>query len=72
MGAVEWTWAWSWWRTIVAINAINLVIGLVIFFKSRKIDSSDLLSYRKTMRILGIIFISVGVYRSIFISRYLT
>lgn len=72
MGATEWTWAWPWWGTIVAINAINLIVGLVIFIKSKKSENGHLISYRRNMRILGIIFISVGVYRSIFVSRYLT
>lgn len=72
MPSAEWTWAWPWWGTIVAINAINLIIGFVIFFKSRNAENGELTSYRKVMRILGLVFIGVGVYRSVFVSRYLT
>ena len=72
MEVIEWSWAWPWWGTIVAINAINFIIGFIIFFKSKRMENGKFASYRKTMRVMGLIFISVGFYRSIFISRYLT
>ena len=72
MAISEWTWAWPWWGSIVAINAINFIIGLIVFHKSKKSDNGSLSSYRKLMGGLGLVFIGVGFYRSIFISRYLT
>ncbi len=72
-----WTWAWYWWGTLVAINAINLTIGIFLFIRSMKdshpaeaghpVDSR----YQDRMRILGLVFLGVAFYRSIFVSSYL-
>jgi len=70
IGAI-WTWAWPWWSVIVGINVVNFIIGLYLFWKSRRRDFNGLKSYHKTMRIAGIIFVGVAMYRSIFVSNYL-
>jgi hypothetical protein len=65
-------WAWPWWGVMVAINIINLIIaGLII---KRTSYSNDLITatYQKRMLIMGSIFVVVGAYRSVFVSRYLT
>ena len=68
----EWTWATPWWWTLVIINIINVIICLVIFVKSAK--AKDILNekYLKYMRIFGLLYCFVALYRSIFVSRYLT
>ncbi len=71
MGGDTWTWAWPWWAGIVGINVINLIIGIYIYIRSKKRNDGELNSYQKTMRIAGIIFLSVAFYRSIFVSNYL-
>ena len=67
----NWSWAWQWWGAIVAINIINVAIGIIVYFKSKKSDAIEFQKYRKTMRILGLIYVLVALYRSIFVSSYL-
>lgn len=64
-------WPWPWWSSIVAINVVNLMVGIYIFIKSRKNNGTELSSYHKKMRIAGIIFVGVAIYRSVFVSNYL-
>ena len=66
-----WTWATTWWSIVLMISVINLAIGIYIFIQSRK-EKTSKMNYRKMMAITGLIFLSVAMYRSIFISRYLT
>ena len=42
IGAI-WTWAWPWWSVIVGINVVNFIIGLYLFWKSRRRDFNGLL-----------------------------
>ena len=69
-------WAWPWWIIVVGINLIQLVICLLIFKKSirnsRLLQSVNDKKYLLSMRIMGLVFTSVAVYRSIFVSRYVT
>jgi hypothetical protein len=65
-------WAWPWWAVMVAINVINLIIaGLVIKRITYSHDISTAI-YQRRMLIMGSIFVVVGAYRSVFVSRYLT
>ena len=66
------SWALPWWSTMVIINIISVLIGIVIFTKSKKLDKQEpkFANYRKKMRIAGLIFISVALYRSVFVSSY--
>jgi hypothetical protein len=65
-------WAWPWWTVMVAINIVNLIICVLIFKKSMFPRESIDATYRKRMRIMGLIFTLVGAYRAIFVSRYLS
>lgn len=63
-------WAWPWWTVMVSINVINLIVGIIVYRKSLyPVDGHDFV-YRKWMRIMGVIFVAVGLYRSIFVSMY--
>jgi hypothetical protein len=66
-----WSWAWYWWGTLVAINAVNLIICIVLFIRSAKDQNPRDASYRRRMRTLGLVFLCVAFYRSIFVSSYL-
>jgi hypothetical protein len=66
-----WTWAWYWWGTLVALNVIHVIIGIFLFVRSRKNNDPVDANYLRIMRTLGLIFISVAFYRSIFVSSYL-
>ena len=66
-----WTWAWLWWGILVAINTINLIICIVLFTRSRKDHTRTDGKYRRLMGTLGLVFIIVAFYRSIFVSSYL-
>ncbi len=67
MESPEWTWAWSWWSTLVLINSINVVLA-VLFFRRRNTEND---SYLRWMKLMGMVFVSVALYRSIFVSSYL-
>jgi len=71
MSTEVWSWAWPWWSTVVAITAVNLIIGIYIFWKSKNTNHGELNSYHMEMRIAGLIFLGVAFYRSIFVSNYL-
>jgi len=60
-------WAWPWWSTMVIMNVITFLAGVLLFKKSQNTNFS---SYTKKMRILGLIFVSVALYRSVFVSSY--
>ena len=66
-----WTWAWLWWGILVAINTVNLIICIILFTRSRKDHDQIDSRYRRLMGAMGIVFIIVAFYRSIFISSYL-
>jgi hypothetical protein len=66
-----WTWAWTWWGTLVALNGIQVIIGIFLFIRSKKDYNPVDAKYLKMMRTLGLIFITVAFYRSIFVSSYL-
>ena len=66
------TWAWPWWTVIVFINVINLSVGALVYKRSLRPKDGIEDVYRRRMRIMGIIFILVAAYRSIFVSRYIT
>ncbi len=63
-------WAWPWWTVIVMINAVNLVVCAVVYRRSLNPKDGSDAAYRKRMRIMGVIFTLVAVYRAIFVSRY--
>ena len=71
--AVEttWAWAWPWWGTLVALNVIHLFIGVFLFVRSNRANHPVDVGYLKTMRTMGMIFVAVALYRSIFVSSYL-
>ena len=66
-----WTWAWQWWGTLVAINVIQVIIGVFLFVRSRKYDHTADAKYLRLMSVMGLIFVVVAFYRSIFVSSYL-
>jgi len=72
MNNSSWAWAGAWWSVVVVIGIINLSIGIYLFMKSRKVDDEQNKSYLRKMRIAGIIFLLVAMYRAVFVSRYLT
>lgn len=65
-------WASTWWSIMVIINIISLIIGIIIFIKSKNkdIEEPKTAVYRSLMRNAGLIFVSVALYRSIFVSSY--
>ena len=63
-------WAWPWWSTMVAINILN-VVACVHFFRLSANARDGQSVYMKRMRMMGLIFTLVALYRSKFVSRYL-
>jgi hypothetical protein len=66
-----WTWAWQWWGALVAINAVNLVIAIVLFARAVGATHDADGRYRRFMAVLGLVFICVALYRAVFPSSYL-
>ncbi|MFQ3323447.1 MAG: hypothetical protein ACI90U_001267 [Pseudomonadales bacterium] len=65
-------WAWPWWAVMVIINAINLIIAALIIKRTACSNDAVTAAYQKRMLIMGAVFVIVGAYRSVFVSRYLT
>jgi hypothetical protein len=71
MSTDTWSWAGPWWGTLVALNVLSLFVCVFLFARPiGDVDPGDL-RYVKTMRILGLVFVVVALYRSIFVSSYL-
>ncbi|NCF18202.1 MAG: hypothetical protein GWP63_08165 [Haliea sp.] len=64
-------WAWPWWWALVTVAALNLFVLVLILVKTDPSDSEGYEAYRRTLKVLGTIFVSVGIYRSVFVSGYL-
>ena len=65
-------WAWPWWTVMVIINVLNIIVCVLVFKQSLNPKDNVDLQYRKKMRIMGVIFVLVGAYRAVFVSRYLS
>src|SRR5262245_559704 len=66
-----WSWAGPWWGTLVALNVLSLLVGVFLFARPiRDVEPGDV-RYVKLMRTMGLIFVVVALYRSIFVSSYL-
>ena len=65
-------WAWPWWTVMVIINVLNIIVCALVYRQSLAPKDSTDLTYRKKMRIMGVIFVLVGAYRAVFVSRYLS
>jgi len=71
MSTQDWSWAGPWWCTLVAVNVVSLLAcGFFYTRPIRDIAPGDV-RYVKTMRTLGLVFVVVALYRSIFVSSYL-
>jgi hypothetical protein len=66
----EFDWAWPWWTVMVAINVINLALCVHFFRQSASAPDGHTI-YLKRMRVMGLIFTLVALYRAVFVSRYL-
>lgn len=64
-------WAWPWWSTIVIINIINIIICGILYSKSINQNQVDKSNYLKAMRVMGLVFVIVSLYRAVFVSKYL-
>lgn len=71
MSDFEMSGLWIWWGIIVAFNLAQVFICLSFLIR-RSGNSLSQDSYSKKMMISGCIFTFVALYRSIFVSRYLT
>jgi len=71
MDSLSGFWPWQWWSIMVAINALSFSIGLYIFWRPLNTVDDGRAKYLKVMRILGLVFIAVALYRSVFVSSYL-
>lgn len=72
MNSAGMTWAWPWWTIMVLINVVNLLVAARVYQASLVPGNVSNDTYRKRMRIMGLIFTLVGAYRAVFVSRYFT
>jgi len=71
LSASDWSWAVPWWSTLVAVNAVTLLVAAYLFARPlRDVDQGDV-RYVRTMRAMGLVFAAVALYRAIFVSSYL-
>ncbi|MFO7796596.1 MAG: hypothetical protein R6W84_10615, partial [Promethearchaeia archaeon] len=63
-------WAWPWWTIMVIINLVNIVVCGIVYKHSLISNDGKDSKYRNWMRIMGVIFTLVGLYRSVFVSKY--
>ncbi|MHA1646123.1 MAG: hypothetical protein ACTSVL_01010 [Promethearchaeota archaeon] len=63
-------WAWPWWTVMVIISIINVLVCAVVYKQSLQPKDGKDSKYRKRMRIMGVIFTMVAVYRSVFVTQY--
>ena len=61
-----------WWISMISVNAINFVLGILLFIRSLKLAKKEPSNkkYFLILRVAGMIFIAVALYRSIFVSSY--
>ncbi|MCL1928252.1 MAG: hypothetical protein FWG07_05610 [Treponema sp.] len=62
----------TWHITTITISTINLLLALFIFFRSFKWKAEEPhnAGYFLLLRSMGLIFVSVALYRSVFVSSY--
>lgn len=70
MSISEFVFPWPWWSVMVFIGTVNLIICALIFMRSVHPRDGKESKYRIWMRIMGVIFVLVGAYRSVFVSSY--
>ena len=65
-------WDFPWWITMVIIGAVNYVVAIFLFRKSMKQGKQEPnnAQYFLLLRVLGLVFITVSFYRTIFVSSY--
>jgi len=70
LGAANWMPAW--WFTMVGINIVNFSVAIFLLFKSFKWEQQDPndKKYYLFLRIFGLTFALVALYRSMFVSSY--
>jgi hypothetical protein len=66
-----WSWAGPWWATLVAVNVLTLLVCVFLFARPIRDAEPGDVRYVKIMRTMGLIFATVALYRSIFVSSYL-
>ena len=71
MNAPDWPWAIPWWTTMVAINAVALLIAVFLFARPMTAVEAGDTRYVRFMRVMGLAFVAIAFYRSIFVSSYL-
>ena len=66
------TWDIKWWTTMVSIAVINFGLMVLVLIKTFKWEKEipELKKYYRLLRVLGVTFASVALYRSIFVSSY--
>ena len=62
----------AWHITTVTISTVNLLLALFLFFRSFKwkTEEPQNAGYFMLLRSMGLIFVSIALYRSIFVSSY--
>jgi hypothetical protein len=66
------TWDVLWSIIMIVINSINFLLAISIFRQSKKwsFQEQEQTKYFTYLRIMGLIFVSVALYRSVFVSSY--
>ena len=65
IGQFETAWAIPWYTVMVIVNVVGLVYCVVVYIRSLIPRDGKDLTYRRWMRIMGVIFTVVSAYRAI-------
>ena len=65
-------WDVIWWNIMVVISGVNLLLAVFMFARSLKMKKvePDNSRYFLILRLMGILFVSVAMYRSVFVTSY--
>lgn len=70
MDMIDTLWPWPWWGVMVGLNVCQVLLCIHLYRAScQQTDGQE--GYVRWMRIMGLVFTLVAMYRSVFVSRYL-
>ena len=66
------SWVVVWKISLIILNALCFILALILYISSKKRDrvQPEEIHFTRLVRILGLVFVSVALYRSVFIARY--
>ena len=64
------SWDFIWHTITVVISCVNFGLGVFIVVRSLRQTDDQHRNYRRFLRVAGLIFVTVALYRSVFVAKY--